>query len=111
MKLTPESRTRIMAERQKVVTVMLDSSTKRSSQRSRIPPLVPFVGCCAKLRSLWPPKKAAVNGSILSSFVSWRHTTWQEEEAIVALTVDRLSGQLRPLTFQLKKLIGCVDMI
>lgn len=86
------------------------TSRTASSQRRSIPPLVPIAGRCAKFLSLLPPRKAAVNLSTLSSFVSCRQTSWHEEDAIVALTVALLAGQLSPRTFQLSVFTGCINM-
>lgn len=51
------------------------------------PPSSAIAGICAKLQSLFPPRQGAVNCSTLSSYVSWRQTTWHEEAAMVSLTV------------------------
>ena len=48
--------------------------------------------------------------STLLNLVSWRQTKWQEVLVMVALTVALRSGQLSPLTFQLRVLIGCTVM-
>jgi hypothetical protein len=51
--------------------------------------------------------RAAVEASIFWSFDSCKQAIWQEEEAIVALTVVFRSSSFKPLTFQTRNTRSC----